>query len=100
MHDKCLQFNVRDHFWLLIVHREVVLFYSTAQSSPGSPEKVEVDVDQKAKRHVILNSVTTILAPLEKTSPCASNESLTIDHSRFVYFVFYVPIKFRCLKFI
>lgn len=31
------------------------------------------------------NTVTTILAPLDKSSPCASNESLTVDQSRFVF---------------
>lgn len=61
-------------------------YFSTAKSSPGSPEKVDVDVDQIVKRHVILKSITNILAPLEKTSPCASNESLTVDQSRLVPF--------------
>ncbi|CAH0694541.1 unnamed protein product [Spodoptera exigua] len=58
--------------------------FSTARSSPGSPEPVtiEVDVDQKVKRAVISNTVTTILTPLDKVSPCASNESLTVDQSR------------------
>ncbi|KPJ16021.1 Regulator of G-protein signaling 12 [Papilio machaon] len=57
---------------------------STAKSSPGSPDPVHIDneLEQKTKRAVITNKVTTILAPLESTSPCASNESLTIDHSR------------------
>ncbi|XP_031764665.2 uncharacterized protein LOC116412897 isoform X2 [Galleria mellonella] len=57
---------------------------STAKSSPGSPEPTSatVDVEHKAKKAVILNSITTILTPLEKISPCASNESLTVDHSR------------------
>ena len=58
--------------------------YSTARSSPGSPEPVtiEVDVEHKVKRAVISNTVTTILTPLDKVSPCASNESLTVDQSR------------------
>lgn len=62
----------------------IVSFFSTAKSSPGSPEpaSLNVDVDHKKKRTVISNTVTTILTPLEKTSPCASNESLTVDHSR------------------
>lgn len=59
--------------------------YSTAKSSPASPDPVTCDIDvaQKPKRAVISNNVTTILAPLEKSSPCASNESLTVDHSRY-----------------
>ncbi|XP_049875960.1 uncharacterized protein LOC126373752 isoform X3 [Pectinophora gossypiella] len=57
---------------------------STAKSSPGSPEPVSLDVvaDPKVKRATICKNVMTILAPLEKSSPCASNESLTVDHSR------------------
>ncbi|CAG5020513.1 unnamed protein product [Parnassius apollo] len=58
--------------------------FSTAKSSPGSPDPILLgnEKEPKSKRAVISNNVTTILAPLEKTSPCASNESLTIDHSR------------------
>ncbi|CAH2043452.1 unnamed protein product, partial [Iphiclides podalirius] len=57
---------------------------STAKSSPGSPDPLLIvnEMEQKVKRAVISNNVTTILTPLDKTSPCASNESLTIDHSR------------------
>ncbi|XP_075980368.1 uncharacterized protein LOC142979379 isoform X6 [Anticarsia gemmatalis] len=68
----------------IIVDNDDVLEDSTAKSSPGSPEPItiETEVDQKAKRAVILNTVTTILTPLDKVSPCASNESLTVDHSR------------------
>ncbi|KAL0821657.1 hypothetical protein ABMA28_005098 [Loxostege sticticalis] len=64
--------------------RDEVHELSTAKSSPGSPEpdNLDVDVDHKTKRAIISNTVTTILTPLEKTSPCASNESLTVDHSR------------------
>lgn len=36
------------------------------------------------KRAVIAKNLTASLAPLEKiSSPCASNESLTVDHSRY-----------------
>lgn len=71
MYYVCVQINVSNSF-------------STAKSSPGSPEpdNLDVDVDHKTKRAIISNTVTTILTPLEKTSPCASNESLTVDHSR------------------
>ncbi|CAH0720374.1 unnamed protein product, partial [Brenthis ino] len=56
----------------------------TAKSSPASPDPVscDIDVEQKTKRAIISNNITTILAPLEKSSPCASSESLTVDHSR------------------
>ncbi|XP_045774292.1 uncharacterized protein LOC123873499 isoform X7 [Maniola jurtina] len=66
------------------VDKEEIPLESTAKSSPASPDPVSCDVDakQKPKRAVISNNVTTILAPLEKSSPCASNESLTVDHSR------------------
>ncbi|XP_052743270.1 uncharacterized protein LOC112045005 isoform X2 [Bicyclus anynana] len=58
--------------------------FSTAKSSPASPDPVSSDVvtKPKPKRAVITNNVTTILAPLDKSSPCASNESLTVDQSR------------------
>ncbi|CAG9788641.1 unnamed protein product [Diatraea saccharalis] len=58
--------------------------FSTAKSSPGSPEPVSLDINvqQKAKKTKISNNLTTILTPLDKASPCASNESLTVDHSR------------------
>ncbi|CAH2258228.1 jg19922 [Pararge aegeria aegeria] len=58
---------------------------NTAKSSPASPDPVNCDVvtKPKPKRAVITNNVTTILAPLENiSSPCASNESLTVDQSR------------------
>ncbi|XP_053611139.1 serine-rich adhesin for platelets isoform X3 [Plodia interpunctella] len=56
---------------------------STARSSPGSPEpESTIEVENRTKRAKISNNVTTILTPLEKSSPCASNESLTVDHSR------------------
>lgn len=60
--------------------------FSTAKSSPGSPEPVtiEAEVGQKVKRTAISNTVTTILAPFDKVSPCASNESLTVDPTRYV----------------
>lgn len=62
----------------------MLIFFSTAKSSPGSPEpiSIDVDIDHKTKRATISKHVTTMLTPLEKTSPCASNESLTVDHSR------------------
>ncbi|XP_049706947.2 titin homolog isoform X2 [Helicoverpa armigera] len=68
----------------IIVDKDEIPESSTARSSPGSPEPVtvEVDVDPKVKRAVISNTVTTILTPLDKVSPCASNESLTVDQSR------------------
>ncbi|CAK1555851.1 unnamed protein product [Leptosia nina] len=57
---------------------------STAKSSPTSPETEQRELQEtpKENRTPILNNVTTILAPLEKNSPSASNESLTVDHSR------------------
>ncbi|XP_045500455.1 uncharacterized protein LOC123697926 [Colias croceus] len=64
--------------------KEEIPVDSTAKSSPASPEITnhELEEEQKAKRTVISNNVTTILAPLEKNSPSASNESLTVDQSR------------------
>ncbi|XP_037293091.1 uncharacterized protein LOC115442702 [Manduca sexta] len=64
--------------------RDAITTKSTAKSSPGSPEPTqpETDVEHKTKRAVISNNVTTIPAPLEKSSPCASNESLTVDPTR------------------
>ncbi|XP_073961319.1 uncharacterized protein isoform X4 [Choristoneura fumiferana] len=57
--------------------------FSTAKSSPGSPEPVrnDIDIDQKIKRAIISKNVST-LTPLDKVSPCASNESLTVDPTR------------------
>ncbi|XP_050665909.1 uncharacterized protein LOC126966076 [Leptidea sinapis] len=55
---------------------------STAKSSPASPETETVVDEQKVKKNVISNNVSNVLVPLEKSSPCASNESLTVDHSR------------------
>ncbi|XP_063829230.1 uncharacterized protein LOC135078632 [Ostrinia nubilalis] len=68
----------------IINKRAEVPELSTAKSSPGSPEpaSLDVEVDHKIKRAIISSTVTTILTPLEKSSPCASNESLTVDHSR------------------
>ncbi|CAG9564810.1 unnamed protein product [Danaus chrysippus] len=62
--------------------KEEIPLDSTAKSSPASPDPVTCDVEPKSKRTVITNTVTTILAPLDKLSPCASSESLTVDHSR------------------
>ncbi|XP_050347879.1 uncharacterized protein LOC126771818 [Nymphalis io] len=58
--------------------------FSTAKSSPASPDPIgcNVDVEQKTKLTNTKNNITTILAPLEKSSPCASSESLTVDQSR------------------
>ncbi|XP_037302447.1 uncharacterized protein LOC119192785, partial [Manduca sexta] len=68
----------------IISKRDAITTKSTAKSSPGSPEPTqpETDVEHKTKRAVISNNVTTIPAPLEKSSPCASNESLTVDPTR------------------
>ncbi|KAJ0174717.1 hypothetical protein K1T71_009825 [Dendrolimus kikuchii] len=57
---------------------------STAKSSPGSPEPVIMDngADQDIKQAITSNNMPNTLAPLEKSSPCASNESLTVDPSR------------------
>ncbi|CAB3233975.1 unnamed protein product [Arctia plantaginis] len=68
----------------IIVNKDEILESSTAKSSPGSPNPapIHTEMDQKIKRAVISNTVTTILTPLDKVSPCASNESLTVDHSR------------------
>ncbi|CAH0589127.1 unnamed protein product [Chrysodeixis includens] len=65
----------------IIIDKDEIPESSTAKSSPGSPEPVtiEAEVGQRVKRTVISNTVTTILAPLDKVSPCASNESLTVD---------------------
>ncbi|XP_048478956.1 uncharacterized protein LOC105386277 isoform X2 [Plutella xylostella] len=58
--------------------------FSTARSSPGSPDVVsmDIDVDQKVKHLMLSTTITTMLTPLEKTSPCASSESLTVDPAR------------------
>ncbi|CAF4930089.1 unnamed protein product [Pieris macdunnoughi] len=66
------------------IDREDNLQDSTAKSSPTSPEveKQEIDEEEKEKKIPSANSLTKILAPLEKKSPSASNESLTVDHSR------------------
>ncbi|XP_063386355.1 serine-rich adhesin for platelets [Cydia fagiglandana] len=65
------------------VKKDEIPSTSTAKSSPGSPEPVslDVDIDHKTKRTVVSKTVTT-LTPLDKISPCASNESLTVDPSR------------------
>ncbi|KAL4709056.1 hypothetical protein ACJJTC_005917 [Scirpophaga incertulas] len=68
----------------IINKRDDVLELSTAKSSPGSPEPVSLDAEMNKKNNKpsISTNITTILTPLEKISPCASNESLTVDHSR------------------
>ncbi|KAI8439309.1 hypothetical protein MSG28_013140 [Choristoneura fumiferana] len=62
------------------VKKDAIPATSTAKSSPGSPEPVrnDIDIDQKIKRAIISKNVST-LTPLDKVSPCASNESLTVD---------------------
>nr|XP_037874468.1 uncharacterized protein LOC101741769 isoform X3 [Bombyx mori] len=68
----------------IISKKDDILENSTAKSSPGSPEPNTLgkDNDENSKRTITSNNLTTILAPLEKTSPCASNESLTVDPTR------------------
>ncbi|XP_073961318.1 uncharacterized protein isoform X3 [Choristoneura fumiferana] len=65
------------------VKKDAIPATSTAKSSPGSPEPVrnDIDIDQKIKRAIISKNVST-LTPLDKVSPCASNESLTVDPTR------------------
>ncbi|GBP52257.1 hypothetical protein EVAR_83118_1 [Eumeta japonica] len=55
----------------------------TAKSSPASPNAVNLDIDieQKVKPTPISKNVTTTLAPLDKSSPCASSESLAVEPS-------------------
>ncbi|CAH2092794.1 unnamed protein product [Euphydryas editha] len=66
------------------VDKEEVPLDGTAKSSPASPDPTncDVQVEPKLKHATVSTNITTILAPLEKTSPCASNESLTVDQSR------------------
>ncbi|XP_026495851.1 uncharacterized protein LOC113400488 [Vanessa tameamea] len=66
------------------VVKEEIPLNGTAKSSPASPDPIScnVDLEQKTKLTTTKSNITTILAPLEKSSPCASSESLTVDQSR------------------
>ncbi|XP_041981892.1 uncharacterized protein LOC121735219 isoform X2 [Aricia agestis] len=56
--------------------------FSTAKSSPASPDPVTHDLNSQKVKRAMARSNVNMLTPLEKSSPCASNESLTVDQSR------------------
>ncbi|XP_045451650.1 uncharacterized protein LOC123660638 [Melitaea cinxia] len=66
------------------VYKEEVPLDGTAKSSPASPDPTNcnVEVETKSNHAIMTSNITTTLAPLEKTSPCVSSESLTVDQSR------------------